>query len=248
MIEKLTTPIWMKDNPYILNGYRIPGSYRGFYRELFAWHNETLNAWSMIAYGGTALYVWFMYASATLPFFTLLMSALICLPTSVTYHLKCNESMDIRLQSRHLDVTFIGVASVFIAFSLSAYVFPIAVTLFLTGSCMYKTIQFYKNKHETRKDKTLQAVVTFASFYMTPVIIMAIVDPASNLKYFIGLAGSLSIGACCYAFYIPERFLPIGLTDYIGNSHQFMHICLILAHLSGFKFMQHHIKNASHLN
>lgn len=234
----MMTPEWMLDNPFITRGYRMPASYRGIILELFSWHNETLNAWTMIFAGVVAMGVWVVFAPIELPFILLLTSACVCVPTSVLYHLKCNESEECRAFHRHLDITFIGVASVFLTAAFSAYILPSIISLVLVMGCAYTTLAFWYSRHNTvtyTKNHVLQSVATFVGFYLFPIVVASMQTPSQNLRFLLGIVSSLGLGAWMYVKHFPENVVPT--LDYIGNSHQLMHLCLIVAHIFEFSFL-----------
>lgn len=231
-------PFWMMDNPYIKKGYRDQGTYKGVVRELFSWHNETLNAWTMLFCGGIAAWLWICYAPFQTSFAALFISALIPLPTSILYHLKSNESEELRAYHRHLDITFIGVASCFLTFAYSLCVCHPLITAALVITCACVTYDFWRNCSSTEptcKKKTLRTVALFVGFYLLPIAIAILRYPSLVGKHFVGKLASLGVGAWVYVKHFPERYVQ---ADYIGNSHQLMHLSLVLAHLFGFYYLQ----------
>jgi hypothetical protein len=232
-------PEWMMDNPYITEGYREPGSYKGFFRELFSWHNETLNAWTMLLSGGIAVWLWLCYAPILISFIALVVSAIVPQITSINYHLKAHESEEVRAYHRHLDITFIGVASCFLALAYSTCIFHPLITSVLVGACAWVTYDFWSNceapSSSTCKKKTLRAVALFVGFYVLPFAVATLYYPSMVGIHFIGLLASLGLGAWVYVEHFPEKYIQL---NYIGNSHQTMHLCLAVAHLCGFRYLQ----------
>ena len=46
LCTRAEAPAWAVHNPYVENGYRVTGGFRGAIRSVLMWHNETANIWS----------------------------------------------------------------------------------------------------------------------------------------------------------------------------------------------------------
>lgn len=116
--------------------------------------------------------------SASAPLTCVYLSSLVHLPFSVGYHLFMPMSVEISNKWRNLDITFIYVASIFLTYGLSYYVFPMYVTLFLT---MVSAVICARQKHKlnNRKHHVLYLALTI-SIYLFPMIYNLLTD---NNKY-----------------------------------------------------------------
>lgn len=234
-------PNWMKDG-FIVRGYRV-SEYKGFVHEMFSWHNETINAWTMIASAivSLSLYLWVIPRTSTLfekfVFTAFLISCLIHLPFSLMYHLRMHISKEEKLGARKLDITFIFIASIFLTFALGAFVLPIHFTTMLTCLSVYLAVKVIKDYdgHEEDKWYITMMLAKCVAVYLTPVVI-ATINNLVHPVYAFSIILSLAIGAFVYVYQIPERFAKETF-DYVGQSHQIMHLTLLVAHLAEFCFL-----------
>lgn len=56
--------------------------------------------------------------------------------------------------------------------------------------------------------------------------------------YFVGMLGALYVAAWCYAHHLPERWYP-GRFDHVGNSHQIMHVLVVVEYTLEWLFVIH---------
>jgi adiponectin receptor len=113
-------PHWMRDNHYILSGYRHPSnSYAGSFSSIFSLHNESVNIWTHLLGSLVAL------ITATSIYFTILprfematnedvvvfgcyfFGAVVCLGMSATFHTISNHSEAVQKFGNRLD--YIGI-------------------------------------------------------------------------------------------------------------------------------------------
>lgn len=251
---------WQLDNPYITRGYRTPGSYRGLIKELFTWHNETINIWTMIS--ASLLSIWMTVNTVTTHDISISCkyisvcftgSAVLHCPFSVAYHLFLDYSEDRKALYRYWDIQFILISSVIVTFCMSFYVFPFAITMILTLFSTILSLHLPRAASSTSScDKpAIFELVAKASFiFMLPMFHIIITAPLSNASlYAIGNIISLFIGGMAYITHFPEVLIP-NTFDYIGASHQIMHICVTASHYFEYKFilescilLQHYTKN-----
>ena len=239
-------PLWMLDNPNIHGGYRPPGTFNGIVNELITIHNETINAWTMVLGGIVAIYLWLTtHLSYKLAFeesfvFTLFMlSALIVIPFSVKYHCMCCISYSTKAATRRNDTISVLGASFLLAIALSWFVFPFYITIILGCSSLYIILQACRLYSGENNNKQLIAQTLGAGvfLYLLPVMYMAIIKPYQYNMYLVRILGSLCIGGVLYVTCVPEIWIP-NVFDFVGNSHQLMHILLILAHYFEYQFLK----------
>jgi predicted membrane channel-forming protein YqfA (hemolysin III family) len=100
----MNLPDWLLDNPYVVDGYRPQESYQGVIKELFSWHNETINAWTMVLVFIVSLILCIKYGMSNtnktllfkLSVIAFLLHVCLIVPVSINYHLKAHESYEAR--------------------------------------------------------------------------------------------------------------------------------------------------------
>lgn len=115
-------PEWYQDNAFILHGYRpVTNSSRASFASLLYLHNETINIYShllpailfLAAEGGMYQYLHVRYPNATaldhVVFAFFLLTAVVCLGFSATYHTLLNHSAHIANVWLRLDLVGIVV-------------------------------------------------------------------------------------------------------------------------------------------
>jgi adiponectin receptor len=113
-------PEWYQDNEFICHGYRpVSNSTHACFASLFSLHNETVNIYSHLIPGilflvAEGLVYWHLhtkYPNATISdhliFAFFLLTAVICLVTSATYHTLTNHSKNVSNLWLRLD--FVGI-------------------------------------------------------------------------------------------------------------------------------------------
>lgn len=246
-------PEWLRF-PHLTTGYRYGGTHAQALGSLFFLHNETLNAWTMVAASvfSIAANAWALAHERPSPrdaaaFVALCLSALVHLPFAVGYHLFLPISPRVYNRWRRLDVSFIFVASVFLAFALSRFVLPPWATGAVVGvaaavACA-ALLQLANLKEGQALNRSAQAgfVGGVVLVYTFPMLCLTVKDAVARtftvgclttLTTFVSLFG----GAWAYADCFPER-LAHGRYDLVGNSHQIMHVGVAGAHVSEFFFV-----------
>lgn len=212
---------------------------------IFTFNNETMNALTMIIglIIATILYVFFAPANNSL-FLLFYFSVLLHVPISVTYHTLCNN-IEIKIveTSLKLDITATFTSSLILAYVLSACVFK-SKHLFYLALFTY-IISMYILHFSSFKLRDISKA-WFASFFS--VIVICYLLPMLYVKSVYGIVASIAllIGGLVYIFEIPERYVDKELKDllsYVGNSHNILHICLIIAHVAEFFFLKSYCKN-----
>lgn len=177
-----------------------------------------------------------------------LASAFICLSFSSFYHLIYCVSYEIQEKYKQLD--YIGI-SVLIAGSFypiiiySFYCFTPISIYYLTAittlsiSTLFLTLSSYGLSPAAQTIRTL-AYALIGLFGVIPAVHILVKygylsENYQNVGSGLILMGSFYlIGALMYATRIPERFMP-GFFDYIGSSHQWFHVLVVLAVLVHYK-------------
>ena len=141
-------------------------------------------------------------------------------------------------------------------FSFSYFVFKnpfITIYLTLFSFLIYSiaTILISNRDYDQGIEKFLHTIgIGFiVCIYLLPIIINTIYDYnnySSFLKFIINsdyfyniiiIISSLLFGAIIFILQIPEKYYPYTF-DIIGNSHQIMHITVIIAHIAEYKFLE----------
>lgn len=231
-------PTWLSF-PAIHSGYRIGGNVTSNLYSLFQWHNETINAWTMIWVSLWSIssfsYIKFVLNVSginLIPFACLCISALVHMPFSVGYHLLRPISLEQCTKLRYLDNLFICIGLCFLCFSLSFFTFPFPATIAYTGTCVLiaytisKKIDMSPNALNTSKQAGNVSLIT--SFCMFPLLVACV--KLGLWTELVVCLSSLVLGAFVYTKRIPEIWYPYTF-DYIGNSHNIMHVCILIAHV-----------------
>jgi predicted membrane channel-forming protein YqfA (hemolysin III family) len=254
MLAASKVPKWAH-YPYIYTGYRAPsntGNYLEALLTLFQWHNETLNAWTMIAAWlissatyGNILYTsrhnmtWAQHSACA----ALYLSCLLHMPMSVSYHTFCYMSEGVKAFWLRMDVGFILLACVLQTYATAILVMrPEHVRVLLTLITSIATYGINKlhtqystvtTTGELDHKKDLSLLVGTASVVShIPVMYGAfILRDVRWMQAFVGVSMSLALGVVVYVFAIPERWSATGRFDMVGQSNQIMHVMVTIAHL-----------------
>lgn len=245
-------PQWLVQlhGPSIRLGYRPaqrPLYY--YFGSLFEWHNEFINAWSHL-FGAMIFVLQICIQPLDAYMLCYRLGAVGCFFTSVSYHIfyPLNAGVYARLQRADYAGIFvlIGVSAI-PYYSVEFYCQPrleaaavatTAVAMLVLAALVATQEWFGKS---TPRGK-LMRVVAFSSFAMTCVVFgaLALFGGFSPLPYFradpmlavaLWTATALYVlGPVVYASAFPERFRP-GRFDFIGTSHQTMHVAVLAAAL-----------------
>jgi predicted membrane channel-forming protein YqfA (hemolysin III family) len=256
-------PIFLKEK-YIYTGYRLNGDYYQCLLSLFKLHNETLNAWTMIIGSIISSYYLYYYMNILkfncfldkIPFYYLWLSSILHMPLSVGNHLFLCINKKTFVFWKKIDLIGIFFVSVLLTFGFSYFVFKnpfITIYLTLFSFILYSiaTILISNRDYDQGIEKFLHTIgISFiVIIYLIPIIINTIYDYSNfntflefiyNSIYFhnsIIIIGSLLLGAIIFILQIPEKYYPYTF-DIIGNSHQLMHLTLIIAHIAEYKFLE----------
>ncbi|KAF8493361.1 hemolysin-III related-domain-containing protein [Russula emetica] len=252
-------PEWMKDNEFILTGYR--GELNSWYKSLksvFGYlHNETVNihthlhasilfAFFLPTFSNSYFKVhkdvsWADYAA----FGAFLSSACFCLLCSAFYHMSSSHSKQVFARSVALDYTGIVVLILGSFYACLHYGFycelrykigyMLLVTLSgLAAAYIVLNPEYSKPTHRHARARVFLALGLSGILPFSHLLLFH--GPHTHLREmgFIWLlaAGVMyTTGALLYSYRIPERLDP-GRFDHFFSSHQIFHIFVVLAALS----------------
>lgn len=239
-------PDWLRF-PMMKVGYRMGGSYESCLYSLIMWHNETINAWTMIAISSFSL-AFMVYCLVKLspkngdvwPFIAMFLSVFVHAPFSVGYHLFMPISQKVYNQWRKLDIMFIFIASCFLTYALCYFIMPKWITWLITCvaivvafSAILKTRQLAPGEPMNRKTHTI-FIATIILVYYIPIFYKGIKDLVDN-TFTIAVCTMfvvpimLLLGGYVYAKHWPECNYPVRF-DMLGRSHQILHVLAGFAH------------------
>ena len=239
---------WMKF-PYILSGYRGGiKNYKDAFLTLFSIHNETVNIWTMMClfFLASTLFAyttWFIPTiSSIVPFALFFLASAIHLPFSVGYHLFLPISNEIKIKWRNLDITFIFVCGTLFAMAFGYSVMNNFQLLLLGCVCtLISLVGIYTIRSSEKYDRVrvCQLIGLIVICYLFPLYYHAITK-SDIFSFYLALGTTIVLGASAliYKDCIPERFAP-GKYDIIGNSHNLMHLGLIIAYVIEYCFLLH---------
>jgi adiponectin receptor len=221
--------------PHINRGYRLGGSYSECFRSLFRMHNETLNAWTMIA--GTCLSLTAVLlactrcpmTSADKACFALFFMSNCChMPFSVGYHLFLCMDETRNNMWKQLDVSMIFSVSVLLTFCVSYYSFfgnpwmylgMTAISLTVAGVAVFRIHRSFKPGQKLNAKMNAVFVGFIILAYCFPMWTRAVLsllydsDPTFLILVLV-VSICLGVGGYCYAFHLPESKFP-GRFDYL---------------------------------
>lgn len=251
-------PTWQRDNEFILAGYRpSSGSCRQSLKSLRYIHNESVNIYThllgAIIFAALPFYMQSkVYAQQPnielgdiVVFLIFFLSVAICFLLSATFHIISNHGETVSILSNNLD--YLGIAiliwgstipSVYYGFYYDTKLqklYWLLITVLAT-SCIAATL--FHRLHRPALRPLRAAIYSGLGLSAIPFIIHGLViygwdmQSARMSLNWMGVTASLNlIGAIVYATRIPERWYP-RRHDFFGNSHQILHIMVIVAGLT----------------
>ncbi|ORX88625.1 putative hemolysin-III channel protein Izh2 [Basidiobolus meristosporus CBS 931.73] len=248
-------PKWMRDNNYILSGYRAPtSSYWKSAQSLFYIHNETGNVYSHLL-GAVLFFIVAIFTAAKIfpqfetthwsdfaVMYIFIAGAIACLCCSTLYHLFHCHSEKVSVMWNRCDyvgIVFLIVGSYFPAINYAFYcsqVWKIVYLSFILAFGLATAVMSIAKrfgKPEYRWIRTnlflamgLSGICPFAHAIWANGWTIAV--QKLSLKWFGSMGLTYVCGALIYASRVPERWFP-GKFDYIGHSHQIFHVCVVIA-------------------
>lgn len=212
--------------PFIERGYRVNLSYLSALKSIFYLHNETINIWTHLI--ASIICLFYMGNRSSIYLSMYLFESFI---TSSFFHtfLCCSESVNKFCSKCDYIGILLGLlfcsASMFIIYfgnSMIFYFYSLLICSRTVGGIVLVVNENFMNKHLRILLLTLFSgidLVAFLNFlyYQT-------IYSREILGYFIAWNISATI---CYKFYIPERLI-LGRFDIIGNSHNILHISVMI--------------------
>mmetsp|Transcript_15796 Transcript_15796/g.64521 ORF Transcript_15796/g.64521 Transcript_15796/m.64521 type:complete len:276 (+) Transcript_15796:1453-2280(+) len=238
---------------WIESGYRVGGGMLAAARSLFTFHNETVNAWTMVFMSDAStlllVYVKLVYEYIPLPFALLWMSVVTHMPFSVALHLFIGISENSRRFWRTCDVFFMQFNSLLLSAALAYYVMDgLYIVLYATSALFVFLRSVYVTTIRSRiwrlsKPQLAREMSYLVISYCSPLVIQGVKDLVLSwnvslgvLPHVIGIIFSMEIAYLCYSKHLPEKWSP-GRFDLVGNSHQIMHVMGLVAHLLQWAFL-----------
>ncbi|KAL6910523.1 mPR-like GPCR protein [Trichoderma evansii] len=248
-------PKWHQDNEFILHGYRpISGSARISFRSWSYIHNESVNIYShLIPAVVFLLGEWYIiqYLTTRYPNITsvdyfifsfFLLTAVVCLGLSTTYHTLMNHSSDVEQLWLRFDLVGIvvltlgdfvsGIYMVFWCEPLERKIYW-SMSGVLGSLTIFIMVVPYFQGRKFRVFRALAFVGTGLSGF-APLIHgikmfgWSQMIKQSGMPYYLAEAGCLLLGALIYVTKFPESRFP-GKFDIFGSSHQLFHILVVFA-------------------
>nr|CCC94031.1 unnamed protein product [Trypanosoma congolense IL3000] len=251
-IDSPTVPERLRDNPYVLTGYRAQYDTTMCLRSFFTLHNETLNVWthafgfvlfvllSFLLFSSVVLsreYVWHSIVYGSFSF-----ACLLCMFCSTFYHLfMCHEKESLSLFAEALDYYGISVLIVgsyipllYIGFACKPYYQAIYMLCIISLGVLSVVLLALDNIRES-KYRCLRLVVyiALAASGVVPLLHLYALTPrnAEVMMTFKGVVLMFSLystGVFFYTTRIPESLFP-GRFDLYLSSHQIWHVFVLSA-------------------
>ncbi|KAF8474478.1 HlyIII-domain-containing protein [Russula ochroleuca] len=252
-------PEWMKDNEFILTGYRGElNSWGKCLRSVFGYlHNETVNIHTHLH--ASILFAFFLRTFSNsyfkayedvswadhAVFVAFLSSASFCLLCSAFYHTVSSHSKQVAARCNALDYSGI-IALIIGSFYPCVYYgfycephykigYMLLITLAgLAAAYIVLNPEYRKPTHRHARTRIFIALGLCSILPVCHLLLSRGVHTVFREMGFLWLlaAGVMYItGALLYAYRIPERLYP-GRFDYFFSSHQIFHIFVVLAALS----------------
>ncbi|MEN2495920.1 MAG: hypothetical protein MHMPM18_000499 [Marteilia pararefringens] len=259
---------WQNDNPYILKGHRQQREDLFFiFSSCLTMHTETLNIWTHLVGSMILIYSWWNFKAThdftndafssmfiNLYFF----AGIACLLISTSFHTLLCYSENIKILFNKLDYAGILVSLLSAAFALQHHLFYCQSSIRFAYMCLFTLFSlFFLYKFLSKSFQTelnnCQRISYFILLFLVvtlPTVHFLIVH---NQKLqlidkvdIIQIAAVMGFGALSYGLFFPERICP-GSLDFIGNSHQLMHVSVVIGHLLFIEAMSKIVKKVQSL-
>lgn len=247
-------PVFLRDNPYITDGYRAYLPSRLCIKSLFILSNETVNIWSHVL-GFLFFFCLGVYNMASvLPAFgasredyviysVTLFCFQLCMLCSVGFHVFCCHRSEktsrrwMALDYAGLSIGILGcyVPGVFYTFYCNNYwrqVYLVSVLAMILAVFFAQIHPLYLSKQWKQMRSLLFCCV--AAYGLVPTVHWVCVSGGFSselVQMFVPrVLGMYCIAALALVFYVskvPERYFP-GQLNYVGSSHQLWHLLLVL--------------------
>lgn len=229
--------------PYLRKGYRvlIPPAHASSswdaiglcLRSLLRWHNETLNAWTMMAslFVGCCMYVATKPSDAGA---VLLLGQILHTPVSVAYHLCMPISREVSARLRNADLAMVVVLNACATWAFSMKTFGKMYASCV--DCILLILAALTMMSNNKSRKQIVGLVAFSAMgYYVP-IFWNVLHP--RLWW-----GALLVILChgtsalCYINHWPQSKWP-GMFDFGFHSHVIMHVMLFVCYNAGYVYVR----------
>ncbi|XP_044742305.1 progestin and adipoQ receptor family member 3 isoform X2 [Chrysoperla carnea] len=261
-------PEYLQFNPYIRSGYRQFLNTKLCLESIFWWTNETINIWShlfgfLLFFGLTIYDLCLLNIQAPLGDKLLVGAILICFQIcmilSAMYHtFSCKSEHDFNclltfdLFGIAISLLSIYVSGIYYAFWCNRdaqYFYMISVSLIFIFALSLQVPRF-----NVSSNVKMLVFVAWAAYGVIPTLHWTFAQGglknpmvALLLPRVLGMYGIVGLAFLIYISKIPERFLP-GYVDYIGHSHQWWHLFVVIAlyywHNSGMIYIEYRMNHA----
>jgi len=253
--------LWQNDNPHLKNWHRpvLNNTYECF-KSIFAIHTETLNIWTHLIGGSIMIYLWIYYTlnlsnnvfHTDLFMHIFFVFSVFCMCSSSIFHMMMCHSEPIKIFLNKLD--YIGIILMIFGSSIPVqyfyfYCHPWLQTFYMVINIITSFVLFgIVTKDSLQAPEYLNirlAVFLFYGFFsVVPVTHYSYLQKYyahqmdSRLMHIMLMGIVYSLGSIFYSMYIPERCFP-GKCDILINSHQIMHICVVVAAIIHYYTLTH---------
>ncbi|EPX72589.1 hemolysin-III family protein [Schizosaccharomyces octosporus yFS286] len=250
---------WQQDNHYIISAYRPASfSYFGSLKSILYLHNESINIWSHLF--GVIIFLFFIIRSERIlvretttsqdvyVFMVFLISALTMLFCSTFYHTISNHSSHVSKYGNKLD--YLGIVIMIVGSFVPCLHYGFAChanfrtlytgTIFSIGVIVAFTCMLDRFRQPEWRSFRAILFVIMGLFGIFPVLHALFIYTIKDLLVRMGLGWLFLqgvfyiVGATIYANRIPEKWYP-GKYDVFGSSHQWFHVCVVIAALCHFQ-------------
>lgn len=222
--------------PNVSNGYRCGKG--GLCKSLWTWHTETINIWTMIVTGlvSVMLAVWYRHLVSP-HLHKVLMIHSITVAThcgmSAFFHTVIFLSPRMYMIGRRMDMVGIFGGSVPLAIAVGWFVLPkwlLVINTVVTSMVAAWGIGFMWREVSVNPKTQAMWVARVTLCWMFP-LGLKIYQTEAVISVV-----SLIAGGVVYTLGVPEKWFP-GRFDYIGTSHQLMHLSVTTTHIATFLFI-----------
>lgn len=229
-------------NKWILNGFRQDDD-TSIVTALFRVHGQTFNIWSHLA--GTVLFVVPHLLSPSIPGAPWISEALrlhtfiaaCCGLASAAFHIV--ESWSTRSYSLllALDYTMAYAATVSHSFLIAVYETAdtpwlcTAIVLPLVAMGAFGTHFFFVSQQGSNTDDPLIRiflVMTGPFFFALPIVLKHLIFTSELTIVLLRWMLAFAVASAAWLLMLPERLFPPGTFDYMGNSHNVMHVMVLV--------------------
>jgi adiponectin receptor len=252
-------PEYLRDNEYLVHGYRPTLSFSDCFHSIFYKTNETFNIhthlWGAVIFGALTCYALFFHTwphdhiEHRIVFAIFLGCAALCCAFSTAFHVWGAMSERVNFQLLKFDYTGISLlisASILIVVYYLFYCNPFWRTIYCSQIALIMTAgvgfsswdRFYAV--DFRKGRAL-LFTSMAASGIVPAIHFSVavgmhdIHQVGAIVPFVLMMMTYLVGVIIYASRVPERWRP-GYFDTCFHSHTYMHVCVLVAacfHLIG---------------